>query len=596
MNSSLIQFLNQSHGRIKLSTVVGRYMKLIRKGKEFSGLCPFHQEKTPSFYVNDDKQFYHCFGCGAHGNAYKFFKDYASLSHNEILNELSALSGIAIPKFTGEKAASLVSTQNILGINQKLQLWFQRQLASTAGLKAYEYLQKRGISDSVIKGFALGYAPAVRGQQLAYLKNQGVSQEQLLEAGVVAKRDDGSVYERFQQRIIFPIINKQQQVIAFGGRALSGDQQPKYYNSPETEVFHKQYVFYGEHLLERPIETIIICEGYMDVISMWQYGWKNVLAPLGTSISVNHFRQAWSWAKKIVLCLDGDRAGRLAAFRAAKLALTVIEPEHQLQVVLLPEKYDPDELMRENAELMSSLMQKPLELANFLWQELWDQYSPSSPEQFAALENSLQELLSSIPNQTLRYHYQRFFRERLFSSQSRKKSPSPGNAALLQSTLTARSSLVHWQYKLFALVLEFPHLLQNNEIADDLVSIELVDGPLDKFRNQMFNRFFASSLDTTNQSPLLEGGYNEAGWLDELVSESLFPILCGPNSAYRSGAQADSALLMWQITRKSAELELMKLEQAQLREEDFTRHHALTNEIIKLTGTIQQLKQQLITN
>ncbi len=345
-------FLDQLRDRTSLAEVVGRVVKLTRKGREYSGLCPFHQEKTPSFTLNEEKAFYHCFGCGAHGDAIKFVMQTQNMQFMDAVRMLAEKAGLQMPEISPQQAQNNEIRKTIHSANQAAVLWYQQQLWKTApGRDALNYLYKRGLSEKTIKDFQLGFAPDGREGLKNHLAEKGVAESLALQAGLLVKPEGGGAsYDRFRGRIMFPIFDIRKQPIAFGGRVL-GAGEPKYLNSPETEIFHKGRTLY---LMPQAMpdagksREAVVVEGYMDAISLHQAGIANAVANLGTALTESHIEILWRYTDKILLCFDGDSAGQRAAARVIDRALPILRAGKEIRFVTIPQGYDPDSFVQAN--------------------------------------------------------------------------------------------------------------------------------------------------------------------------------------------------------------------------------------------------------
>ncbi|NKD45347.1 DNA primase [Haematospirillum jordaniae] len=408
------QFLDELRARLPASVVVGHRVRLVRRGREHIGLCPFHRERTPSFTVNDDKGFYHCFGCGAHGDIISFEMETAHLTFPEAVEKLAAQAGLEVPRPDPREMEAARQHAGILDINEAACHFFQRSLFMPSGRGGLDYLRRRGLDDEVIQTFRLGWAPSGVELQTALLGN-GITEDQMIEAGLLRRLDSGAVVGYFRERVMFPITDRRGRVIAFGGRTL-GDGQPKYMNSPETPVFHKGQVLYN---LSRAREAaarggeIIVAEGYMDVIALHRAGIPHSVAPLGTALTEAQIESLWRLSDEPVLCMDGDSAGQRAAARAADRALPLLKPGKSLRFVMLPMGRDPDDLLRdEGARSVCARLAVSRSLLDVLWDKALEGRSLDTPERRAGLEAHLEELVRHIGDRSVQQHYRQAFRDR----------------------------------------------------------------------------------------------------------------------------------------------------------------------------------------
>jgi len=351
------ELLDEIRAHTPLGELIGRRVALTRRGREFVGLCPFHGEKTPSFTVNEAKGFFHCFGCGAHGDAIGFAMRIDALSFPEAVERLARAAGVALPRRSPEEAAAQAARASLHQVVEAACAWFETRLAESREARAY--LETRGVERDTAAAFRLGWAPAERAALKRALTAGGIAEAALVEAGLLIVPDDGTPYDRFRGRIVFPIADRGGRVVGFGGRAL-GEATPKYLNSPETPLFHKGALLYnlaGARTAAREAGTVVLVEGYMDVIALARAGLAHAVAPLGTALTETQLAELWRLAPEPVICLDGDAAGQRAALRAAKLALPLIEPRRSLSFVRLPPDDDPDSFVaREGAAAFRDLV------------------------------------------------------------------------------------------------------------------------------------------------------------------------------------------------------------------------------------------------
>jgi len=411
-------FLDEIRARLPVSQVVSMRVKLKRQGREFIGLSPFKQEKTPSFTVNDQKGFYHCFASGEHGDIFKFLQVTQGLSFPESVERLAQEAGLDMPKVSPGEEHREKGRDRLREVMEEACVFFERALEDVQGGHARDYLRERGVSDEMRNTFRLGFGGKDRHGLKQHLAAKGYEANEMVEAGLVIAGDDIPVsYDRFRERLIFPISDHRDKVIAFGGRALSSDVKAKYVNSPETPLFHKGYVLFNARNARQAAyerSQILVVEGYMDVIALAQAGFSNAVAPLGTALTEDQMKLLWRMADEPVLCFDGDEAGRKAAYRAVDTALPLIEPGHSLKFTFLPQGQDPDDLIAERgAEAFRALVEKSRPLASVLWTREVEGGDFTTPERRAALEDRLAGLLKTISDKRVRRHYGDDIAERL---------------------------------------------------------------------------------------------------------------------------------------------------------------------------------------
>jgi len=412
------QFLDDLRARLPVSEVVGKRVKLKRAGKEWKGLSPFHQEKTPSFTVNDQKGFYHDFSSGKHGNIFDFVMETEGVGFVEAVERLASMAGMALPAVTPDAARHEQRRRTLYDVMDLAAKFFAETLASRTGAKARGYLADRSISPATQVQFRMGYAPGERFALKEHLGSQGVSAEDMIEAGLLIAGDDIPVpYDRFRDRVMFPITDARNRIIAFGGRALEKDVPAKYLNSPETPLFHKGDNLYNQAMARQAAHDgsqVVVAEGYVDVIALVGTGFAAAVAPLGTALTESQLGLLWKMADEPLLCFDGDGAGQRAAFRAADLALPHLKPGKSLRFAMMPEGQDPDDLARNGGRAaIDEVFAGARPLADMIWTRATEGGQFATPERRAALEAQLQNLTNGIQDETVRRYYRQDFAERL---------------------------------------------------------------------------------------------------------------------------------------------------------------------------------------
>ncbi|MDI3564668.1 DNA primase [Bradyrhizobium sp. Arg816] len=414
------QFLDELRARLSVSEVVGKRVKLKKAGREWKGLSPFQQEKTPSFYVNDQKGFYHDFSSGKHGDIITFVMETDGLPFAEAVERLAGMAGLPLPAVTPDAARHEQRRRTLHDVMELAAKFFAETLASRVGAKARGYLADRAISPATQVQFRLGYAPPPpeRFALKEHLGKLGVSVEDMIETGLLVAGNDIPVpYDRFRDRVMFPITDLRGRVIAFGGRALEKDVPAKYLNSPETPLFHKGDNLYNHQTARKATHAgsaLIVVEGYVDVIAMVTAGFAGAVAPLGTALTENQLALLWKMADEPILCFDGDRAGQKAAYRAADLALPFLAPGKSLRFALLPEGQDPDDLVRSGGRgAIDDVIAAAKPLAEMIWSRELEGGNFATPERRAALEARVKELSNGIRDEVVRRYYRDDFAERL---------------------------------------------------------------------------------------------------------------------------------------------------------------------------------------
>ena len=403
------KFVDELLTRIDIVDVIDSRVPLRRAGKDYKACCPFHEEKTPSFTVSQDKQFYHCFGCGAHGSAIGFLMEYEHMSFPEAVEELAGRAGLTVPR--DAKGASTVPAQSDdLAMAGELLVradrYYRRQLREhPQAQEAVAYLKSRGLSGEIAAEFGLGFAPEGWDNLVRALGSDPASQQALVAAGLVVRKESGGYYDRFRGRIMFPILDYRGRIVGFGGRVL-GQGEPKYLNSPETPLFHKGRELYGlfraREALRRENRALVV-EGYLDVVALAQFGLDYAVATLGTATTRDHLERLFRYAPEVVFCFDGDRAGRDAAWRALGNALPALHEGRQVSFLFLPEGEDPDTLIRkEGLEAFTARLQTAVSLPDYLFQTLVADIDLGRLDGRARLVELARPLLSNVPQGALR--------------------------------------------------------------------------------------------------------------------------------------------------------------------------------------------------
>lgn len=404
------QWKDELRARVTLSTLVQRSVKLTRAGREWKGCCPFHEEKTPSFYVNDQKQFYHCFGCGAHGDAIGWMVDQQGLQFMDAVKELAGMAGMEVPAPDPVQAKRAEQRASLIDVTEAAQKFFVGSLASETGKAARDYLQRRGFSPQIMREFGFGWAPDERQALPKALSTFG---EDMLEgAGMRAHNDAGERYDRFRGRVMLPIQDARGRVIAFGGRILDKREGvAKYLNSPDTDLFDKGRTLYNLHRAApaaRQSGRVVVVEGYMDVIALANAGVADVVAPLGTALTEMQLEMLWRMVEVPVLCFDGDAAGQRAAMRAIVRALPMLAPMRSLGIVRLPAGLDPDDLIKaQGPAAMENILANPQSLVDTLWEFERDAQPLVTPEAKAGLKARLMAHVETIADPEVKGLYRR---------------------------------------------------------------------------------------------------------------------------------------------------------------------------------------------
>jgi DNA primase len=530
--------LDEFKARLPLAEVVARYVRLTRRGRDLWGCCPFHNEKTPSFHVVQDRGFYHCFGCGQHGTAIDFMMAIEGLDFAQAIARLAELTGLPAPQRSA--AAGPPVDQTLYAVNAAAARWFAGRLESAQGAEAAAYLAGRGLDRATILRFGLGYAPGDRTALKRALQAEGYSEASAIEAGLLVRPDDGGAsFDRFRHRVTFPIHDRRDRVVGFGGRAL-GEARAKYLNTPDTPLFHKGELLYGLALARpaaRQQGTVVLAEGYMDVIALAQAGFANAVAPLGTAVSEAQLALLWQLADEPVVCLDGDEAGLRAAHRLIERALPVLKPGKSLQFAFLPRGQDPDSILRRRGrDFLAKVIGESIPLHELLWSRETATRSLHVPQQRLALEKRFRELAATIPDRALSRLFLGAFFKRMHLALRRanpptRNSPSliarddgPGVGARRLGALLAKPEFADAR-QLFGPILVHPGLL--HEVEEEFAGLEFTEPELDSLHQAILSWYGESGhLDPDGLSNhLSEIGF--AGLVKQLAAP-------GPGTAWYS--------------------------------------------------------------
>lgn len=471
-------FIDDLVARTDIVELINSRVKLKKAGRDYQACCPFHHEKSPSFTVSQSKQFYHCFGCGVHGNVISFLMEYDKLEFPEAIEELAALHGLEVPRENvinrdGKPQASYKTRRNLYELLDLVAKFYQQQLTQDRASQAY--LQQRGLSQEIIERFEIGFSPNAMDAVLRRFGNNPEEVQKLLDTGMLSKNDRGNVYDRFRNRVMFPIRDKRGRVIAFGGRVL-GDEKPKYLNSPESATYHKGNELYGLYQAlqhnENP-EFLFVVEGYMDVVALAQFGVNNAVASLGTATTGEQIQLMFRSTEQVICCYDGDRAGRDAAWRALENALPYLHDGRQIKFIFLPDGEDPDTFIRvQGKEGFERYLEQALTLSEFLFDSLLTQVDLSTKEGKSKIASLALPLIKRIPGEMLRLYLRNILGQKLGILD-----PTQLESMLSQKsveTAPKRHNMPHIERTpmrlLIALLLQNPHLVQN--VPEDVTFLQ----------------------------------------------------------------------------------------------------------------------------
>lgn len=506
-------FLDELKARLRPSDVIGRKVKLKKQGKEWVGLSPFTSEKTPSFYVNDQKKIFKCFSSGLGGDVISFVQETERLSFMEAVEKLAEEAGMSLPKASPEAKETYDRNQRLYAACEAACQFFEASLRSPLGAEARTYFQGRGLHTDAWGRHRLGFAPDDWRALIGHLRKGGFSESEIIEAGLAIKKDDTSEpYDRFRGRVIFPIEDAQGRVIAFGGRGLAPDAKPKYLNSSDTPLFNKGQVLYRykrarEALGHGECGGLIVCEGYMDAIALTEAGFAHAVAPLGTALTENQLSLLWRVGPEPVLCFDGDAAGLRAAYRSIDRALPHLAPGRSLFFALLPEGLDPDDVIRERGrQAMADVLEAAVPLAQLLWKREIDRDPVDTPERQAGLEHRLKAAAGAVQDPAVRNAYERDLRRRMndyfWQARTSKRAASGSGKLKAEAKLRGLGLVVR--------AIDTPALLDRG--GEVLVTADFPDGDVRAIRDVIFDLIdTAHPLDrTVLKAHLMQSGRTRA--------------------------------------------------------------------------------------
>lgn len=541
-------FLDELRERVTLSDVLGKRLRLVRAGREFKACCPFHKEKTPSFTVNDQKGFYHCFGCGKNGDALAFLIEHDNLAFMEAVEHLAALAGVQVPKATPQERERFEKKKSLFDLMEAATCWHEDRLRAPENSEALGYLRDRGLDEKTLRGFRVGYAPADESALRVFLTTAGFDVRDMISVGLLRESARGSApFSFFRARITFPVMDRRGRVVAFGGRvlpenlrppALSGHTPPKYINSPDSDLFHKGSLLYNLHNARQASakdQPVILAEGYMDVIALAAAGFPGAVAPLGTALTEAQIEEMWRIIpgdnKEPVLCFDGDAAGQRAAVRALDRILPLLKPDHSVRFAFLPEGQDPDSVIRNKGPgAMQEILSNAVTLAEMLWQTEMQERRLDTPEARAGFKKSLEQRVALIAQRDVQNFYKQEIQKRLEKffafNQSPRRNPNkamtarrfveehvyqPAKTRVTRPGLKAPS--FSRERALLLAMVNHPGLF--DEFGEALGMLELPAGPLNNLRQALLTllseedireaQALSARLETLGFIPVLQG-------------------------------------------------------------------------------------------
>ena len=515
--------LDEIKSKIEISDIVGKRVALQKRGKEFVGLSPFQNEKTPSFTVNNEKQFYHCFSTNKHGDIFTFLVDVEGLTFPKAVEQLAEYAGVELRSLTKKEEQRVISRKKLLTIMEIASKYFEENLKNDN--RPISYLRDRGISKNIINEYHIGYAKNDFSSLNLYLSNKGFSNEDILRAGLIieSSKKKKNYYDRYRDRIIFPITNTHGKVVGFGGRVLNIEDKPKYMNSPETEIFHKGDILFNYSNIKSPstkLDNLVIVEGYMDAISLCGYGFKNVVAPLGTAMTERQLNLAWNLVDSPIICFDGDNAGKKASERVIDLAISKLKPGKNIRFINLNDDLDPDDYIKKyGIKSFEELVRNSTQLNHQIWNNYLNNSDISTPEGKADFEKKLREVLKVIKDKDIKKHYGLFFKnslQRLFYNYNNFNIPINKRNANALDKLEIKNSKVGSGFAipaglealLISGILIFPEIIEIN--VDNLESLIIKHKLLKQIRDKIIDNIsLEETFNLENIKGMIEQNYSE---------------------------------------------------------------------------------------
>lgn len=582
-----LEFYEILRSRINVSDVVRRKVSLTKKAGNYLGLCPFHVEKTPSFTVNDAKRFYYCFGCSAHGDVIKFVSNLNGLSYKEAAIQLANDYGVELPKVTVAQQRLYDESEELIEILEMAERFFKSQLSK----EVISYLHKRGINDELIEAFSIGYAPSGK-TILKFFEEKSIPLIKIHKAGLVGSREDGTMYEMFYNRIMFPIKNIYNKVVGFGGRVMDKG-LPKYLNSPETIIFRKHETLYSEN---NAISSAyknnysILVEGYLDVIALHKAGFKEAMASLGTSVTEQHLQKLWRAGDEIVMCLDGDEAGMQATQRVINMALPLISSSKKISFVRLPRSLDPDDFInKEGGAEFKKLFDQRVNLSEMIWHTMYEGKTFQSPEEKALLEQQLEEYCKQIKDRTLSSNYYRFFKDQIWQNLIKRYNKGQTTSTNITFSETEYSEMEILEQVFCRMLIKFPELFKDQETKDFLLALHFQSESLSAFRDWYFEEILAHEI--CDAQTII-------GLVEKTRFYDTFLVLSEANNLFLDlsfGKNDVNPELLWQWLRKKYHLILLKQEYISIvqngSDEELRKIVLYREEIMKVSQELHSLNE-----
>ena len=568
-------FVDRLKAYISISDLVSKQVKLTKKGKDYFGRCPFHSEQTPSFSVNNAKRFYHCFGCGASGDIIDFVEKTRNLDFQESVKYLAKEYNLALPEADEKPYQGMVALEQINAVASK---WFYRNLYSSQSVEYLRYLHDRGIGNEYLKEFFLGYAPDSKKDLINHLKSLGYQEKDIRTSGLVTELDNGEIIDKFRKRLMFPIANTRGKIIGFGGRAMA-DIQPKYLNSPETEIFRKREVLYNENKLFKELrdsKEVYVVEGYTDAIAMYMSGIKNTVATLGTAISEYHIQKLWKISEVPTICMDGDAAGMRAMARSINVVLPILKPGYSINFVKLPDGMDPDDVIKsQGGAHLRKILEQKIDLCEAIWNLNISNADLRTPETQALLKKKLIDIVNQIQDVSVKQFYHKYFNDKIFALFSKARK-NPKAISINESEtigvldFTRISAIEKYALTLLAIVIDSPYVLLNHKIHEEFFAIDLKSEYIAKIHRVISDVF--AMMDESKSEDEFNNEFVEL--LKEKLASSVIKFLSGEHSYFLdkiSVKNINNVVTCWNKTISMYNLELLKVDyikSLQVMEED----------------------------
>ncbi|MCH9754158.1 MAG: DNA primase [Alphaproteobacteria bacterium] len=555
-------FIDRLKSQISVSDLVSKRVKLSKKGKDYFGRCPFHNESTPSFSVNDTKRFYHCFGCGANGDVISFIEKTQNLDFHAAVKYLAEEYKIPMPEIDTKRHKIEAAIEKI---NEVAAKWFHRNLYSDKCVEHIKYLNNRGINNAAIKKFFIGYAPHSQNSLIQYLRSVGYSDADIKTSGLVTIIGTGEMLDKFRGRIIFPIANIRGKILGFGGRALK-DVQPKYLNSPETDIFKKKYILYNENNLfksRHSNQDVYVVEGYTDVISVFMAGIESICATLGTAVSEFHIQKLWKISDSPTICMDGDAAGTKAMNRAIDVVLPILKPGYSISFVQIPKGMDPDDVIKtQGSQALLKIFEKKIDLCEAIWNLKVSQADIRTPEKQALFKKELADMVDQIQDFSVRKFYHKYFNNRVYNflNQTRWKTfdkKKTINKEEIKSVAQQFNLLDKNSLTLMAIIINYPYILTQEKIHEEFFSIDLGLDYCAQVHLAIATTF--DEIDAEANEKEFNKKFRHS--LNAKLDPSVIEYLCGRNSYFldKIGVKnINNVVTSWSKTFARYNLELLK--------------------------------------